>query len=82
MQKYVIVHTKVGRWREGQIVSAEDLDGIDVGRLLALGAIRRVHGVEAEGAGEAVPLPDAPTLSQRLRRRELLRQSFGTIIQI
>lgn len=37
--RYAIVHSGVGNWLAGAILTAEELTGIDLDRLLGLGAI-------------------------------------------
>lgn len=43
---YRVLHGAVGTWTKGQIILASELDGIDVDRLLRLGAIETTEGGE------------------------------------
>jgi hypothetical protein len=36
---YVVLHGAVGGWEQGRVVTAEELQNIDIDRLLRLGAI-------------------------------------------
>lgn len=57
---YVVLHNAVAGWWQGQTISDEHLEGHDVGRLLALGAIAEVgsqeHAIAAQdGLAELTP---------------------------
>lgn len=36
---YLVTHSMVGGWEQGQVISSDDLAGVDTDRLLRLGAI-------------------------------------------
>jgi hypothetical protein len=68
---YQIVHGAVGGWAQGQVISSDDLAGIDVDRLLRLGAIaptqepiKDVLPLSEEGDGsDAAQTDDVPPVA-------------------
>ncbi len=45
---YLVLHTQVGGWRVGEVIPAESLAGIDVQRLIDLGAISATDAPETD----------------------------------
>ncbi len=55
-QYYQIMHGGVGQWSQGTIITSDDLAGIDVDRLLGLGAIAETAApVDVTPATEEAP---------------------------
>jgi hypothetical protein len=62
-EAYRVAHTRVDDWAEGERLTAEQLDGIDIERLVAIGAIvpdEAAGDAPTAEPGEAVPPPSAP----------------------
>lgn len=53
---YRVLHGAVGGWEQGTSLSSDDLSGIDVGRLLRLGAIEPTQ----EPIKDVTPVADEP----------------------
>jgi hypothetical protein len=60
-QEYIVKHTMVDDWAEGTRLTAEQLEGIDIARLLDVGAIAPADAEDEETEpGEAVEPPSEP----------------------